>query len=277
MQATDEAPRPTKRIVLAERWEAYRGSGDTRARDDLILAYSPIVKYVASRIAARMPAHVDWTDLMSDGFRGLMEAVERFDPDRGVGFEFYAEQRIRGAIFDGLRSLDWVPRAVRAEAREIEHASAELAMRLRRVPTDAELAAKLSMSGAELRASLQRISDSRIVALDEPWGPTPSDHASLTRLETLPGPSADDPASGIDVSEQRERIAGAVRRLPEREQAILGLHYQQELNFTEIGEILGLSGSRICQLHAKAALQLRMLLRTATGGPGGGSASPSTG
>ncbi|ADB48796.1 FliA/WhiG family RNA polymerase sigma factor [Conexibacter woesei] len=252
----------TRRIVLAERWRRYKGTGERAARDDLVLAYSPIVKYVAGRVAARMPAHVDVADLISDGFKGLLDAVERFEPVRGVRFEAYADTRIRGAIFDGLRSLDWVPRAVRAEAREIERATAELAMRLQRMPTDPELAGALSMSRRQLAASLQRVSDSRIVALDEPWGPVLADGRPVALLDTLPDLDAVDPAADSDETERSERIGAAVRQLPAREQVVLGLRYHHDLTLLQIGEVLGISESRTSQLHTKAALQLKAVLAT---------------
>lgn len=250
----------SRRIVLAERWRRYKGTGERTARDDLVLAYAPIVKYVAGSVASRMPAHVDVADLISDGFKGLLDAVERFEPVRGVRFEAYAGTRIRGAMFDGLRSLDWVPRTVRAEARDIERATGELAMRLQRMPTDPELAGALAMSSAELAASLQRVSDSRIVALDEPWGPAPTDGRPVPLIDTLADVDAVDPAADSDATERSERIGVAVRRLPAREQVILGLRYHQDLTMLQIGEVLGISESRTSQLHTKAALQLKALL-----------------
>jgi RNA polymerase sigma factor for flagellar operon FliA len=251
-------PRSIRPVVLAETWRRYKVTGDREARDQLILAYSPIVKYVAGRIGARMPGHIEIADLVSYGLGGLINAVERFEPARGVKFESYAALRIRGAIYDELRSLDWVPRAVRDEARKIDQATAELSTRLQRLPTDAELAAELSMSTAELDASLQRVADTHMVALDEPWGPTGG--IQPTRLETLPDADAIDPLASAVAGDLREHIAKAIEQLPERDQAILALRYEQELSFPEIGEILGVTESRICQLHTKAVIQMRALL-----------------
>jgi RNA polymerase sigma factor for flagellar operon FliA len=260
--------RPPKTFILAERWRQYERTGDRAVRDQLILAYSPIVKYVAGRVAARMPAHVDIADLVSYGLGGLIEAVERFEPSRGVGFESYAMTRIRGAIIDELRSQDWVPRAVRSEARAITQATADLTTRLQRLPTDAELAAKLSMKPAELDASLQRVVNARTVALDEPAYAGQDGGLQPALVETLADTHADDPDARLDASDLRERIAAAIEHLPDRQQVILGLRYHQELTFSDIGEILGVSESRICQLHGKAVLQVGALLdaEAASGG-----------
>lgn len=224
------------------------------------MAYSPIVKYVAGRLVSRMPAHVDVADLVSYGLGGLIDAVERFEPARGVKFESYADKRIRGAIFDELRSLDWVPRKVRAEARAIEHATLELSTRLQRIPNDAELGAELAMDPAQLDASLQRVADARVVALDQPWSSDASDEIQPTVLATLPDPDAVDPAASANEDDLRERIARAVMQLPERQRVIVGLRYYQDLRFAEIGEVLGVSESRAHQLHTKAVLQMKTLL-----------------
>ncbi len=246
--------------TVADTWRRYERSGDPEARNRLIVAYSPIVKQAAGRIAARMPAHVELADLVSYGLGGLIEAVERFEPARGIRFEAYAATRIRGAIFDELRSLDWVPRRVRAEARRIEEATVDLSSRLHRMPTDAELAAKLSIEPAELDASLQRVADARMVALDQPWDAGGTDGGASTLVHALPDPNAVDPAASAAALDLRERIADAIRHLPERERAVLGLRYHQDLRFAEIGEILGVTESRISQLHTKAVIHVRALL-----------------
>jgi len=234
------------------------------------VAYSPKVKYVAGRIASRMPAHVDVADLVSYGLGGLINAVERFEPARGIKFESYADKRIRGAIFDELRTLDWVPRAVRTEARAIETATTELSTRLQRMPSDAELGAELSMDPAQLSASLQRVADARLVALDQPWRSPTNDEIEPTVLATLPDPTAVDPAASADERDRRERIGQAIGQLPERERVVVGLRYYQDLRFSEIGDVLGVSESRANQLHAKAVIQMRTLL------PDEGSSPPVT-
>ncbi len=253
-------PQTTKPIVLAETWRRFKKTGDRTARNQLVLAYSPIVKYAAGRMASRMPAHVELADLISYGLGGLIEAVERFEPGRGIKFESYAGTRIRGAILDELRSLDWVPRRVRNDAREIEKATVELSTRLHRAPTDAELAAKLSMEPEQLDACLQRVSDARMIALDQPWEISGTDGLQTTVLDTLSDPDAMGPADSAQAADLRDRIAKAIERLPEREQAVLGLRYHQDLRFAEIGEILGVTESRVSQIHTKAVLHVRALL-----------------
>lgn len=258
--ATASASASDKTIVLAERWREYSRSGDRRARDDLVLAYAPIVKYVAGRVAARLPEHVEAAELISDGFSGLLAAVERYEPARGVKFELYASQRIRGAIYDGMRALDWVPRLVREQAREIERTTAELAMSLQRLPTDAELARALSLTSAQLNVSLQRVADARLLALDEPWGSEAIDGDRPTLLDTLADSSAPDPALSAEGSDRRRLIRSAVGHLSGRDQVILGLRYHQNLTLSQIGEVLGISESRVSQLQTRAMLQLRTLL-----------------
>jgi RNA polymerase sigma factor FliA len=250
----------SRSIILTETWRRYRRTGDLGARNQLILAYSPMVKYLAGRLVARMPAHVEVADLVSYGLGGLIEAVERFDPARGVKFEAYASKRIRGAIIDELRSLDWVPRTIRGEARRIEEATAELSGSLHRMPTDAELAAQMSMDPEELDASLQRVADARMVALDQPWDIGGGDSGDTTLLQTLPDPDAADPAASVDRADLRRRITDAILNLPERERLVLGLRYHQELRLSEIADILGVTESRVSQLHAKAVLQVRAFL-----------------
>src|SRR5947209_13899059 len=150
-------------------WREYRRSQDQGLRDRLVLTYAPLVKYVAGRVGSGLPAHVDESDLVQYGLLGLMAAIERYDPDRDVKFETYAMARIKGSIIDELRAMDWVPRSVRARARDIERAIAGLERRLHRVPTDEELAAKLGLTEEELGDSLTDISRSSIAALDELW------------------------------------------------------------------------------------------------------------
>jgi RNA polymerase sigma factor for flagellar operon FliA len=260
MLSTGERSPATKTIVLAERWRHYRRERDRVTRDQLILAYSPLVKHVAGRIVSRMPAHVEVADLVSYGLGGLIEAVERFDPDLGVRFETYASTRIRGAIFDELRRLDWVPRAVRDEARDLDQASAALVTRLQRLPTDDELAAEVGIDAAELDARLLRVSVTHVAALDQPWGTIGPDGAEATLLTTLIDQGAADPAQRSNHRDLRRRIGEAVRQLPERERLILALRYEEDLNLSEIGAIVGLSESRICQIATKTIIGLRTLL-----------------
>jgi RNA polymerase sigma factor FliA len=249
-----------KAIVLAEHWRRYRRDGEREVRDQLVLAYSPIVKHVAGRIASRMPPHVDLADLVAYGLAGLIEAVERYDPTRGVKFESFAGLRIRGAIIDAMRALDWVPRAVRDEVREFERTSADLLVRLQRLPTDTELAAALDIDAQELDARMHRAANAQLIALDQPWGVNGSDSTPTTMLDFLPDPSANDPAEISDRADLEEQVSAAVLQLSGREQTILALRYHQDLTLAEIAEVFDLTESRISQIHTKSMLNLRVLL-----------------
>jgi RNA polymerase sigma factor for flagellar operon FliA len=244
-------------VELRDLWRRYKSDGDRRARERLVVAYSPLVKYVAGRTAAGLPPHVEEADLISYGLVGLISAIERFDPAREIKFETYAITRIKGAIIDELRSMDWVPRSVRARAREIERANSKLEHRLQRAATDTELAQELGISEDELQTSLLAISHSSIAALDELWSVSDSSGDQVSLMDTLEDPGAPDPARALDVGDMKDRIADAIARLPEREKLVIALYYYENLTLREIGEVLGVTESRISQLHTKAVLRLR--------------------
>ena len=240
-------------------WLDFRRTGDQKIRDRLILTYAPLVKYVAGRLGSGLPAHVEEGDLISYGLLGLISAIERYDPDRDIKFETYAIVRIKGAIIDELRALDWVPRSVRSRAREIERAIAELESKLGRAPTDDEIAGKIGISEDELEESLADISRSSIAALDELWSVSgEGDQVSL--LDTIEDTDAPSPAEALDETDVRETLADAIARLPEREKLVITLYYYEELTLREIGEVLGVTESRVSQLHTKAVLRLRSRL-----------------
>jgi RNA polymerase sigma factor FliA len=240
-------------------WREYRRHGDPRLRDRLILTYAPLVKYVAGRIGSGLPAHVDNEDLVSYGLLGLMSAIERYDPERDVKFETYAVTRIKGAIIDELRSLDWVPRSVRSRARAIERGIAELEARGGRAPTDEEIAGKLGVSQDELEESLEEISRTSIAALDELWTVSPGgDQVAL--IDTIEDTQGPNPQASLDATELRETIGEAIARLPEREKLVITLYYYEELTLREIGEVLGVTESRVSQLHTKAILRMKARL-----------------
>jgi RNA polymerase sigma factor for flagellar operon FliA len=207
-----------------------------------------------------LPAHVDEADLISYGLGGLISAIERFDLAREIKFETYAIPRIRGAIIDELRSLDWVPRSVRARARAIERANAKLEHRFQRAPTDEEMSVELEISVDEFQESLIQISNSTIAALDELWTVSDASGDQVSLLDTIQDPDAPDPESIIDATELKDRVADAIARLPEREKLVIALYYYENLTLREIGEVLGVTESRISQLHTKAVLRLRSRL-----------------
>jgi RNA polymerase sigma factor for flagellar operon FliA len=240
-------------------WQQYRKTGDRALRDRLILTYAPLVKFVAGRLGSGLPAHVDEGDLVSYGLLGLIGAIERFDPDREVKFETYAIARIRGAIIDELRALDWVPRSVRARARDIERAIAELEKRLHRAPTDEEISTRLGLTQDELDSSLTEISRSSIAALDELWTVS-SGGDRVALIDTIEDTEGPEPQSALAETEMKEALGEAISRLPEREKVVVTLYYYEELTLREIGEVLGVTESRVSQLHTKAILRLKARL-----------------
>jgi RNA polymerase sigma factor for flagellar operon FliA len=244
---------------IAQLWSDFKETRDRAHRDRLIIHYAPVVKYVAGRVAVGLPRHVDQSDLVSYGVIGLIDAIERFDPLRQVKFETYAIPRIKGAIIDELRAIDWVPRSVRTKARAVEQAYAKLESVLLRTPTDEEVAVELDMTEIELHETLRQISFVGVVALDEvfPGGGDRSDRSTLG--DSLPDAGAG-PVAIFEVKEAKESLLKAVNQMGERERTVLTLYYYEGLTLAEIGEILGVTESRICQIHTKAVLQLRAKL-----------------
>jgi RNA polymerase sigma factor for flagellar operon FliA len=246
-----------KSIELKDLWRRYKRDGDDRARERLVVAYSPLGKYVSGRMASGLPAHVEEADLISYGLGGLISAIERFELEREIKFETYAITRIKGAIIDELRSLDWVPRSVRARARAIERANSKLEHKLQRAPTDEEMARELEMTVSDFQDALLQISNSTVAALDELWTVSDASGDQVSLLDTLQDPGAPDPAHVIDATDLKDRIADAIARLPEREKLVVALYYYENLTLREIGEVLGVTESRVSQLHTKAVLRLR--------------------
>ena len=241
-------------------WRQFRDTGDRGVRDRLILTYAPLVKYVAGRLGSGLPAHVDEGDLVSYGLLGLIAAIERFDPDRDIKFETYAISRIRGSILDELRAMDWVPRSVRSRAREIERAIGTLEAKLGRAPNDDEIAAKVGISQEDLEESLNDIARSSIAALDELWTVSDGGGEGIALIDTIEDESVPNPQAALSQTELKEGIADAIARLPEREKLVVTLYYYEDLTLREIGEVLGVTESRVSQLHTKAILRLKARL-----------------
>jgi RNA polymerase sigma factor for flagellar operon FliA len=240
-------------------WLEFSRTRDKGIRDRLILTYAPLVKYVAGRLGSGLPAHVDEGDLVSYGLLGLIGAIERYDPTRDIKFETYAIARIKGAIIDELRALDWVPRSVRSRAREIERAITELEAKTGIAPTDEQIAAKIGISVDELEESLTDISRSSIAALDELWSLS-GDGDQISLMDTIEDETGPRPEAALDQTEMREALADSIARLPEREKLVVTLYYYEELTLREIGEVLGVTESRVSQLHTKAILRLKARL-----------------
>lgn len=236
-------------------WEGYKSNADQASRERLILQYSPLVKYVAGRVSVGLPATIEHADLVSYGMFGLIDAIEKFDLGKGVKFETYAISRIKGAIIDELRSIDWIPRSVRSKARDVERALTALEVRLRRTPTEDELAEELDMGVKDLRQVLTQVSLVSVVALDESFGGEDSDRQAL--IDTLQDPKAADPESTYEDTEIRALLAETLNRMSEREKTVLVLYYFEGMTLAQIGQVLGVTESRVCQMHTKAVLGLR--------------------
>ena len=238
-------------------WKRYRDAPTPETRERLIVHYAPLVKYVAGRVAVGMPANVEHADLVSYGIFGLMDAIEKFDLDKGFKFETYAVTRIKGAIIDELRSIDWVPRSVRAKARQIETAMQRLENHLHRTPSDEELATELGWTVSELQETLARVSMTSMAALDETLD-VAGDRISL--VDTLQDLTAVLPEESYEDEETKHLLRETLTRLTEREQTVLGLYYFEGMTLSQIGDVLGVTESRICQIHTKAVLSLRTKL-----------------
>ncbi len=247
-------------LHLADLWKSYKDNGDRATRERLILHYAPLVKYVAGRVGVGLPASVDPADLVSNGMFGLIDAIEKYQPDRAIKFETYAVSRIRGAIIDELRSYDWVPRSVRQKARDVEGAYHTLQLDLGRTPTDEEVAERLGITVKALRQIFRQVSYVHVAALDEllTIGGDKSDRVSLG--DTIADDHADDPVALLEVEERKDILGHAVSDLPEREKIVISLYYYEGMTLAEIGQVLGVTESRACQLHTKAVMQLRAQL-----------------
>ncbi len=241
-------------------WARFKRTDAQSDRDELIVYYAPLVKYVASRIAAGLPQNVDQADLASYGMFGLIDAITKFDPERGFKFETYAISRIKGAVLDELRSIDWVPRSVRSKSKTLERAMTRLEAKLHRAPTDEEIAEELNMTSTQLSAIYKQIGSLGMVALDEMLSFNGSD--SLTFGDTL-ADRRDGPGTTYERVETRQLLAEAINKMNEREKIVLTLYYYENLTLAEIGRVLGVTESRVCQIHTKAVIQLRSRLSAA--------------
>ncbi|GHA02952.1 RNA polymerase sigma factor WhiG [Streptomyces echinoruber] len=250
--------RPPAPSTLDELWRSYKATGDERLREQLILHYSPLVKYVAGRVSVGLPPNVEQADFISSGVFGLIDAIEKFDLDREIKFETYAITRIRGAMIDELRALDWIPRSVRQKARRAERAYATLEARLRRTPTEAEVADEMGVTVEELHAVFSQVSLANVVALEELLHVGGESGDRL--VDTLEDTAADNPVEVAEDRELRRFLARAINTLPEREKTVVTLYYYEGLTLAEIGNVLGVTESRVSQIHTKSVLQLRAKL-----------------
>ena len=261
--STRQPASPDELNELARLWEEFKqnevSGARAGARERLTLHYAPLVKYVASRVATGLPASVDQADLVSYGMFGLIDALEKFDPGRGNKFETYAIPRIKGAIIDELRAMDWVPRSVRFKAREIEKAYSDLESIHKRGPTEKEVAARLGVTLRELHDVINQISFVQVLQLDEILSVGSDRGEQVSLLDTL-ADRGTDPTTALEGEETRGLLAAAINSLSEREKIVVTLYYFEGLTLAEIGDILGVTESRVCQIHTKAVGQLRLQL-----------------
>jgi RNA polymerase sigma factor for flagellar operon FliA len=239
-----------------ELWINYRRNRDPKIREIFVKQYAPLVKYVAGKVAVGMPHNVEFDDLVGFGVFGLLDAIDKFDPDKGVKFKTYAVTRIRVAIFDELRSIDWVPRSVRQKTREVEEAIGTLEAQLGRTATDQEIAGSLGMNEEEFAKTMMKISATSILSLNDVWF-SGDDNDKVTIEASIESPASLNPDIIVEKEEIRRVIISAINELPDKEKKILVLYYYEDLTLKEIGQVLEVTESRVSQLHTKAILRLR--------------------
>lgn len=242
-----------------ELWRLYKNNKDPKIRDFFVKQYAPLVKYVAGKVAIGMPNNVEFDDLVGFGIFGLFDAIEKFDPDKHVKFKTYAVTRIRGSIFDELRSIDWVPRSVRQKTREVEEAIRKLESSLGRSATDVEIAKAMRVDLKDFQNIMLKISGTSILSLNEVWY-SGEDNDKISIVESIESPASLNPDTIVEKEEIKRVIIEAIAELPEKEKKVLILYYYEDLTLKEIGEVLEVTESRISQLHTKAIMRLRAKL-----------------
>ncbi|GHU98531.1 RNA polymerase sigma factor WhiG [Spirochaetia bacterium] len=242
-----------------ELWFEYRRSRDLKIREAFIKQYAPLVKYVAGKVAVGMPHNVDFDDLVGYGVFGLLDAIDKFDPEKNVKFKTYAVTRIRGAIFDELRSIDWVPRSVRQKTREVEETIGSLEAQLGRTATDQEIANSLGMNEGEYLKTMMKISGTSVLSLSDVWF-SGDENDKVSIGDSIESPVSLNPDTIVEKDEIRRVIISAINELPDKEKKILVLYYYEDLTLKEIGQVLEVTESRVSQLHTKAIMRLRAKL-----------------
>ncbi len=249
-------------LESARQTRTYRPSDVDQAaeRDQLILEHLPQIKYIAQRISTKLPSHVELNDLISAGVLGLLDAIEKFDPLRGVKFKTYAELRIKGAILDSLRNLDWAPRSLRKKSKDLEKVYRELEQRLGRPANDKEVCDEMEISLEEYYELIDQIKGLNLGSFQE-LAPHDEEKNSEPLVRYVPDAPQMDPFFVFHKSEIRNILGGAIDALPKKERLVVSLYYYDELTMKEIGKVLGVNESRVSQLHTKAMLRLRTKLR----------------
>jgi RNA polymerase sigma factor for flagellar operon FliA len=249
----------TQEATEQELWKTYKKNGDPKIRENFIKQYAPLVKYVAGKVAVGLPQNVEYEDLVGFGVFGLIDAIDKFDPDKHVKFKTYAVTRIRGAIFDELRAMDWVPRSVRQKSKEVEEAIGRVEARLGRAASDEEVAKELGLSENAYNDTLIKISGTSVLSLNDVWY-TGDENDKVSIVDSLESPAGFGPESEIEKDEVKRVIVEALKELPDKEKKVLILYYYEDLTLKEIGKVLEVTESRISQLHTKAVMRLRSKL-----------------
>ena len=244
---------------LVKRYKQDTQGVDGKLRDQLIMDYAPLIRFVAQRIAARLPSNIDIDDLISAGVIGLMDAIEKYDPSRDNKFKTYAEFRIRGAILDELRSQDWVPRSVRDKAKKIERAYAELEQKFGRAVSDQEVSKALGIGIDEYYEMSSKVKSVTLLSIDELSGPNQQERKSL--LDCLENVNSKNPFAQLKSKGLKNVLVKSIEELPEKQKLVLSLYYYEDLNLKEIGRILEVTESRVSQLHTQAVEKLRARLK----------------
>ena len=245
-------------------WKKFKRTKHRALREEIVKRYMYLVKYVAGRVAIGLPPNVEFNDLVSYGILGLFDAITKYDVSQGNKFETYAVSRIRGSIMDELRKLDWAPRLLRKKAREIEKTYRELEEKLGRAPVDDDLAKHLKISVGELNNIYSELNSTTFLSLDEVWQ-NDEGNKPISRLQTIEDSVLTNQFNYVHQNEVKELLANSIDELPEREKLVVVLYYYENLTLREIGEILNVSESRVCQIHTKVVLRLRAHLTKKTG------------
>jgi RNA polymerase sigma factor for flagellar operon FliA len=245
---------------IEQLWKEYKEQGSNVAKDKLLVNYAYLVKYIAQRKAVNLPSSVEVDDLIGSGILGLIKAVESFEPQRGFKFETFAAHKIRGAILDELRAMDWVPRSVRAKSRELQKVYAKLENQLGRIPYDDEVCKELNIDIKEFESMLSEVTPATLISLEEAMPNREADSKELRIIDTIENPGSDNPLKELGFAETKLILKEAIANLPEKEKLVVALYHYEELTLKEIGVVLDISESRVSQIHSKAILKLRSKL-----------------
>lgn len=243
----------------------YKTAIDPKTKDEIIVEYAPLIRFIAQKIASRLPSNIELDDLISCGVIGLMDAIQKFDPTRDNKFKTYAEFRIRGAILDELRAQDWVPRSVREKSKLVERTYAKLEAELGRPATDEEMCQELKIDQDEFHDLLNKAKSVALVNIDDSTTLNRGDKKFMATL--MEGDRASNPFSAVSYKNMRDKIKESIMGLPEKQRLVLSLYYYEDLNLKEIGQVLDVTESRVSQLHTQAVLRLKSKLRDVVESP----------